>query len=367
MIFLGLDLTIIFSVSALIVSIFTLWFTHLKGPDIELCKEPEVKIKDWTTDELQKNLFRNNIPNILNFKCVDLVFVNNGSRSGAITEIKPIFKPNEEFKVFYKDQNIKGSEDYYDVFPISIPEGGNCLVEITGSVSTINWFEDFREKEIKNLTNIRKAVLKSANLNKKTLEQFTIFLKRKPSLGVLNMDMTYLKRKWLKPRVSTRKLAEVEVECNCEIMTEGISKNLEKWDSQIITNKMLRRLPSEIHSIIYMLDECNNRLESSISPTNAPIIDELGKHLEDLQKKKILNNIVFKRENKIIPKLEELNKQIKLFNYKISLVKSLQEEADDKQIKDLNEERILIRNVVQILLSNLKILKNKIINEIQIE
>lgn len=61
-----IDMTVIFSFSALIISSLTLWFSHLKGPDLRLCNEPKTELEEWTRDTLKHYVSQNYIPSPLN-------------------------------------------------------------------------------------------------------------------------------------------------------------------------------------------------------------------------------------------------------------------------------------------------------------
>jgi len=41
------DITLILAMAALVISVLNLWFSHLKGPDIDLCNIPKVELQNW--------------------------------------------------------------------------------------------------------------------------------------------------------------------------------------------------------------------------------------------------------------------------------------------------------------------------------
>jgi len=90
--FVGLN--IVFSGVAALVALLILWFTVVKGPSLEL-------VRDFTATPLEKP------PNTMlqsdtmlgldriEIRPIGLVFVNDGSRSGAIIDVEPNFVPSE--------------------------------------------------------------------------------------------------------------------------------------------------------------------------------------------------------------------------------------------------------------------------------
>jgi hypothetical protein len=358
---------IIFTTLALVISLITLWFTHLKGPDIELCRQPEIVIKDWTEDQLQHLLLENYMPNYLDIESIQLVFVNNGSRAGAITDVRINFEPSKEFKEIYRENyiSLENTPNFKNILPVSIPEGGNHVIKLTGSIRTIFWDYEFEYEKVKDLSNFRRAFSQSVELNRKYLEQFIKLLKSNSSLGVLSVDITYLARRWLKTKINTRTIVELEIKCNNKKTIEGFSRLAENWNIELVINKMLISLPSNLNSLISKMNEYCDRLESQIRPTNAQNLDDFKRYVQSLYRSNISQRIILESEPELMAKLKELSNQITLFNYKASLVQSLQGEADDKLIKDINEERSRTRTMAETILSDLKDLRTKIIKDIQ--
>jgi len=136
------ELTLIFTASALIISLITLWFSHLKGPDIELCNQPETELEDWAETDLNNYLQNKHIPNYLNIKPVQLVFVNNGSKTGAITNIETKFEPNEKFKPFVRSEFFYTEKE----LPLSVDEGGTGIIRLSSRLEVIDWNRDFEKK-----------------------------------------------------------------------------------------------------------------------------------------------------------------------------------------------------------------------------
>lgn len=83
-----------FIVAAFIISLLTLWFSHLKGSDIDLCSLPVAETEDYSKDRADQFLASDYVTSFLDLKPIHLVFVNNGSRAGAITGIEVKLEPN---------------------------------------------------------------------------------------------------------------------------------------------------------------------------------------------------------------------------------------------------------------------------------
>jgi len=363
------DPNIIFTALAFIISLVTLWFTHLKGPDIELCRQPEIIIKDWGEEYLQRWLLDNYVLNHLDFEPIQLVFANNGSRSRVITDIKIIFIPSNEFKEIYRSDYIflEKAPDSEDTLPVPIPEGGNHVLKIKMNIHTINWNEEFEYARIGDLSNLRNTVSQSVEINRNYLEKLIILLRDNSSLGIFKVDITYLARRWLRIKINTKTIVEKEIKCNNKKITECYSRLAKNWKSEIVVNKILEKLPSDLNSIIGKINDYYNILESQIRPAHTHKLDDFKKYTQSYYSNNNPQRAIIEVKQGLHDKIEELADKITNYNYMMSLIQSLQGEANEKFIKEINEERTQIRIMTETILSELRELRTKIIKGIQLE
>src|SRR5438128_2012645 len=87
-------LNLVISGLAALAALLVLWFTALKGPDISL-------VSSHSRLEYQELLKVDLSLTRLEFKPIDLVFANDGSRSGALIEINTAFKPSKTFESYF--------------------------------------------------------------------------------------------------------------------------------------------------------------------------------------------------------------------------------------------------------------------------
>ncbi|MHA1280766.1 MAG: hypothetical protein ACTSQ8_26765 [Candidatus Helarchaeota archaeon] len=359
------DLSIIFTALALVISLVTLWFSHLKGPDIELCNIPSVmELQDWSVHDRNVHLSSNEIPYYLSLKPVKLVFVNNGSRAGVIIDIEGKFKPSMSFKQFYQSQY--GSAEYNNqVLPVSIKEGDTCVIEFSFGLRVFNWKRDFRYKEIKDVSNLREAFRKSIELDRTRFEKFVNFLRSEEPLGNLYIYMTYSGRKWLKTRIITREIANVEVKNNLKIALEGYEKLLENWDNLSAVNELLRKVPDIPDKLIEILRNNFNKLKKEVKVGSFFYLKDLSEYWRNLnQETNVIGRIIFEREKELMDEFEELSRQIKIYNSKLAIADKVKDQVKPKQIDDLNRMRVDLSQRISDALSKLNELKKKLTNEI---
>jgi hypothetical protein len=138
--------TFIVSAATLFVALLALWFSQLKGPDIDLCNTPSAELKDWNDDQLNLNLQSRLLPWVVSLEPIQLVVINNGSRGGAVTSIVPEFEPSERLKAFGKGAYPSVQVGEKNV-PLSIENGETCVATLSFSIVTPQWGSDFRYED----------------------------------------------------------------------------------------------------------------------------------------------------------------------------------------------------------------------------
>jgi len=168
---------------ALIISVLSLWYTSLKGPDIILCEEPS-----FVLEEIPREAFDHYIPHTLSSE-TRLLFVNNGTVSGVL-RLNVSFEPTIELKPFFDKANFSftvGADHHERTMPlISISEKESRMIVIRLSVELVNWKKCFADEpvpkdEIYNV--LRKADWK----NKQRFHDFCAVLKPGMHIGKVSI------------------------------------------------------------------------------------------------------------------------------------------------------------------------------------
>jgi len=358
-------LTIIISVPALVISLLSLWFSHLKGPDIDLCDVPETELNDWSKQELDQSSLSGYVPYGLGLKPMQLVFMNSGNRAGAVIQVTPKFEPNAKFETFYRDEwgsvevNGKG-------LPTSIKEGDTCIMKLSYRIDVIDWRQDFRNDEIHDISNFKEAFTKSVELDKSHFSEFVNFLRSGESLGNLRISMTHSARKWSGVRTTTREIAKVEVKNRCKNLPEGLKKKLEMWDSASAVNELLRRIPEVPDQLIEKLKENLDRVSRELKRGSFHMLDDLGDYWRRLyEQRRVASRIVFEREKDLKSQLDELSQEIRAYNSELYLVSAAREDVRSERIETLNQKRQKLQPKIKEALSKVEDLRKKLIDEVQ--
>jgi len=351
------DLASIFAAFALSISLLTLWFTHLKGPDIEFSPIKDTQLREWSSETFENWLSNNYVPRFLDIEAVDLIFFNSGSRTGVISKIEAVFEPSESFKPFYRDIRINvtaAGEQFGKGLPQPIKEGDACIIKLSTNIEIVNWKQEFGHEEIQNMSNLREAIRNSIELDKLDYSNFVGFFKRHDPFGTLRINMTHSTRKGFR----TREIAQTKVENRSKPDTiEGIERLLKYWDTESAVNSILRNLPSLLNDLIKNLSENMRRIESGTRN-----LDDISSLLNNIKDRRY-GGLVFEREKGIMTQLDEVSKQIRRCNQISEIVSQAGETPE--QVAVLDEEVKLTKEGICRLLLKLTGLRDKLIGEIQ--
>jgi len=128
-------ISLVISVVAASVGFLVLWFTVLKGPDIDLVP---VELSFRPTN-IHPDYHLDSIP----LMPVEMLFLNNGSKTGAVTDIKAEFTPSTAFRRFYKEFTqrieVKSSASEFKLLPAIVPERGTAIVSLELSINLKPW------------------------------------------------------------------------------------------------------------------------------------------------------------------------------------------------------------------------------------
>src|SRR2546425_420929 len=147
------ELNLLFAGIAATVGFVILWYTVLKGPDISPVRTITLAFQEPSQSTQATLPF-----DTLELKPVDLVFVNSGSKSGAITDLTAEYQPSQPFQRFFgspgQSAMVKSSieKEAGKSLPVVIPERGTVIVTLTFWFGIKPWKNMSRLRQLKQLT-----------------------------------------------------------------------------------------------------------------------------------------------------------------------------------------------------------------------
>ena len=363
-------LSAIFSATAAAVSALTLWFTRLKGPDIVLVNTPNEKIE---VIEMYFERFVESIPYSFDIKPVELIFANNGSRSGVITAVEPVFKPSQEFEPFFVDFDhlitweleISPTPRYGT--PVSIREGDNRVITLKCTLKTVDWKYDWTDPEIHGLNydaNIKRFVENTLKMNRQKLASYLDFLHSGKPFGSLTLYLTCTGRKrWFWMALKIKELAgPIKVVNSFDATIKGYEDCLENWDDRRSNlEEGLNRVPIIPNHFADRLKKISGVLDQPIKVDAIYNIPSLRDSWKNLNMEKEIFKFFMIREKDLMKKLEFVTEKIDDFNKKANVAK-LSGEAT--RLVDLKTVRANLKQLVEETLTDLNKLKKKLTEEI---
>lgn len=363
-------LSAIFSAIAAAVSMLTLWFTRLKGSDIVLVNTLDEKIK---VIDMRLERFVVDIPSWFEINPIELVFANNGSRSGVITTIEPDFEPSPEFDPFFVDFRLNiewkletSPAPRYGI-PISIREGDNRVIMLRCYIDTVDWKYDWKGPEIRDLhndANIKKVVENALEINRQKLAGFLGFLHSGKPFGSLTLYITCTGRKrWLWMALKQKKLANPkEVVNSFEDTIKGYEKCLENWDDH------RSGLEEALHKVPEIPDLFADKLGTIQKVLIQPIksgaiynISGLRDSWANLNKKREIQKFAMLREKDLMKRLEFVADEIDDFNRKANAARV---SGETTRLVDLENARVNLKQLAEEVLVDLRKLKEKLVKEV---
>jgi hypothetical protein len=346
----------ILSAGAFIIAFISLWFSQIKGPHIDLCKTPEVKVLDLSSQN-----WGNVVPFWFNLSPMQLIFSNSGSRGGVISSVFARFQPSKEFKPFFND--FRSSVELQcpaegvapRQLPVSILQGDNCIVKLSCTIEFLNWKEHLKTPQTTNITNIKEFFEESMKYNREQLADFLKFLQSKQSFGTITFYLESTRSEFLKTRlVESRLASSVEVRNTLKAMTiETFTACLKEWKSK------LSYAEQELLQVPAMFDGCTQKLTQDMDLLNQEVKKERVYNLPTLQQELEylasraerggpISQIVLRREIKIRNLLNSVNNDLMEFSNKASLIQATSPDTDEEQIELLEKTRLDLKpKVVQ--------------------
>jgi len=363
-------LSAIFSAIAAAISALTLWFTRLKGPDIVLVNTPNRKIE---VVEMYFERFAEGIPFSFDIRPIELVFANNGSRSGVIMAVEPVFKPSQEFEPFLVDFShlitweleISPAPRYGT--PVSIREGDNRVITLKCTITMVDWKYDWTDPEIHGLqydADIRRFVQNALEINRQKLTSFLDFLHSGKPFGSLALYLTCTGRKrWFWMALKRKELASpIEVVNSFEDSIKSYEDCLENWDDRRSRlEEALNRIPGIPNLFAGKLAKISKVLDQPIKTDAIYNILSLRDSLKDFNKQKEIHKFVMLREKNLMKRLEFVADKVDVFNKKVNVAR-LSGEAT--RLVELKTIRADLKQLVEEALADLNKLKKKLAKEI---
>jgi len=366
-----LVLSVIFSAIAATVSALTLWFTSLKGPDIDLVSMPNTKTY---TEDIRLERFMEYIPFWFELEPIELVFANSGSRAGVITGLKLDFKPSSGFEPFFRElitqlkRELPKVEqtDYAASLPVSIREGDNCILKAGGTIYTVKW----KDPEFENIpegSNIRVLVEDALKANRRKLEQFLNFLYSGKPIGSFTLDVTYTYRSWFGIKLKTKQLlGSIEVVNSFKDALKGWENCLREWDDRRSRredfSKEILEVPKMFSDILKtILDQLIKFVERG-ELNQLPTFDD---RLRDFNQKPEIKRFALEREKGVIFQLKSLNNKINEFNQEVAAASTfLHEKIEATRMTRLKSLGTQIKELVTERISELEKIRQKLANEL---
>jgi len=359
----------LFSAVAAAVSALTLWFTRLKGPDIELVDISEEQVG---VSELRQQQFSERAPSSLDIEPIELLFTNSGSRSGIIREVMADFEPSLEFRSFFKEfrSNIKWESESSQApqygLPVSIREGDSRVITVDCQVGLIDWRYDWEGLNIANFPSpreLRRMVDDALDANRKKLGDFIDFLQSGGSFGTLKFSLTYTsRRRWFWIKLRTKDLATpMKVINSLKTTIEGYQDCLENWSSKqsgLLTK--LDQLPQAPDVMINPLKAISEGLSREINEETISTIPSLTPVLKSLNTGKTLRNCVILREEELMDHLRFLSRRIDDYNKHAGAAKG---SPNPERLVDLKREKSSLLEQARKALKELKSLKETLAEE----
>jgi len=340
-------ITTIIAFIAFIVAVLSLWFSSLKGPDIDLCESPKFVMEKIGWENL------NYIPDRIRFNPAQLIFINNGTRSGVI-KLEIDFEPSEELKPFFDSADCVfkiGEKSSVGNMPhISIRERESCIIEVEIRVDFHDWKEHFSfdpvgKEEIYNI--LCKADLQ----NYHSLSNFCSIIKPGMSTGTVFINSIQTMRKNILGTKMSRKnlVRDLPIGLIDQEFIDGFKSCLEKWDDikpNCILMK-LREISNDLPTrILSPLTENLNKLENmpllEIGDVKTDFWNDWKRRFEGYWNTRALVDFMFGSlglESKITDfclKANGFNQELRILK-EIGLTESLEGKAKEWNLRKLAE------------------------------
>ena len=349
---------LIISLLTLFISTANLWFAHLKGPDIELGSDITFELEDWK-DYRAENVSSDFKEHYLGIFPVKMVFINNGSKSGAITKVEGKFIPEEGFKPFFKDSNFTNRVLNVEYgLPCSIADGETRIIHIEGYIQTIDWTTDISPEIVKDTNQLRIDFIRSFEHNKTLFKEFVDYFDSKKALGKISVYVECSIKRLLRTKIKKMKVSESKLANNCVVLSDALKEQLSSWDTELFANSRLQNVPGHIDELLRMNEQNLAELNQSLSK---PPLFQCFIFENTIRSYKQSRNVIIdimNLENGLMNFIEDLDRSSRRYNLNIRIIQTVK--STPEQLERINNERLRLLTMNDELHVRLEELKIKI-------
>lgn len=256
-------ITAIVASLAFAIAAMTLWFGSLKGPDIDICEKPTFALQKIPEEQLDYT-----IPHELNFAPAQLIFLNNGTRSGVL-KLSISFEPADWIKSYFDRVRceFKVREKCYSEMPYTSTEFGESLiVEVRITVLLHDWKRYFKCDPV-GKAELPGILCSADESNHERLESFCQTLRSDKAIG----SITIISEQSSRTSPFTIRMVKKEIIENTAvgIMDEDFinvfQRGLQQWDriEPYFILSMLQRIEQYLPTIKSCLNDDLARLEQA--------------------------------------------------------------------------------------------------------
>jgi hypothetical protein len=355
-----MDLSIILSIVAIVVSVITLLLTEFQGPAISLISSPEFEVNDDSIGERMKYfLSQGYIPTWLDLKPSSFVFANHGGKSGTILAVVFEFSPTNEFKSFFARFSSNVGFSTEQVIPSTIKQGDNKTLAISSTVQTIDWKRTALADALDPALKVDDIITKALQTSKANFERFCDFLSGSKKLGTINCTISFTKGRF-RTKVMTEPLLKSRPLSNgCNQALISLREFLQKWENSEPTRTMLlNETKQNLQGITRELGDNLNSLNKQVQEQNineSKLRVDAWKQLCNLIDPGLekIHWFLIRSDIGLEEKLAELYSEINSYNGLIDDTLARGELRTAKHLKIVNEERSKLNPKVQTVLGRL--------------
>lgn len=364
-----MDLSLILSIVAIVLSIITLWLTEFRGPNISLLNIPKFEVNDETLSEQQ---IREYTPRWFHLKPVPFVFANYGGKAGTILDLKLNFFPHNSFKAFF-DIFYASIVTYEGDLspPITIEESDNQYLKVSPEIRSIEWKKITLAEILDPNLKVDDMVAKALEKSKEKFKGFCDFLENSQELGKVSCTITLTKGRF-RTKVTEKKLFEnISIANHYVKALSSLRGCLGRWENLKPTKvELLNEVKRDFEGLTRELKENLIILgrtlhEHSISETSKLRVDIWNR----LQLQRIwtpyetkIRWFLIKREEGLKEDLTKLYETIVKYNSSIDELMSLGELRTQKHFQSVNAEREKLHSDVEKMWDRLSYLSRRYIS-----
>lgn len=355
-----ISLELIVAVCSLSVAAVTVWLGFLKGPDITLYGSPKFDMKkiDWSEIKL--------IPYAIQFSPAQLIFINEGARSGAI-RLETFLRPSKEFDSFFSKHSCLFKRDnepiWRDHMPyISIPDRESLIIEVEITAEFHDW-KDYFDSEPVSKNEIQNILCQADDRNRKRFSDFCSMLKPGMCIGEISIDsmqtMGFLRG--LRPKSLLRRaIGNVDQE-----VIDGFKLCLTKWDDieRYRILKEVQGVDAKIESLLqHPLKDLLTRIENKgpLQEFKSDFWYDLKRSMQGYRLMEKLVDFIFKSYT-LESKIKQFGRQADRFNDDLQIYRRLREDLRKKEVKkqeDLLAQSNALKEEIKDLLNEIESLRN---------